>query len=164
MQPRIIIEDDGYDADAAERFEKEQRELLQRDRELQAEQGGPVEEEEESESDDHDDPWKYLEERYKSKYIVVPEPGPYRPRTRTSRDEDVAHFNETFSANNLQVIVKLANIHLTPEKPTYDDGSWHIEVMSSLGLLHTLQPNKNLRACPTSTSVPVRFTSTTART
>jgi len=29
--------------------------------------------------------------------------------------------------NRLQVIVKLANIHLTPEKPTYDGGSWHIE-------------------------------------
>lgn len=27
----------------------------------------------------------------------------------------------------LQVIVKLANIHLTPEKPTYDGGSWHVE-------------------------------------
>lgn len=26
-----------------------------------------------------------------------------------------------------QVIVKLANIHLTPEKPKYDGGSWHIE-------------------------------------
>jgi hypothetical protein len=28
---------------------------------------------------------------------------------------------------NLQVIVKLANIHLTPEKPSYPGGSWHIE-------------------------------------
>lgn len=27
----------------------------------------------------------------------------------------------------LQVIVKLANIHLTPEKPKYEGGSWHIE-------------------------------------
>jgi hypothetical protein len=27
----------------------------------------------------------------------------------------------------LQVIVKLANIHLTPEKPEYKGGSWHIE-------------------------------------
>ncbi|CAK9780328.1 unnamed protein product [Cutaneotrichosporon oleaginosum] len=27
----------------------------------------------------------------------------------------------------LQVIVKLANIHLTPEKPRYDGGSWHFE-------------------------------------
>lgn len=30
-------------------------------------------------------------------------------------------------ASKLQVIVKLANIHLTPENPTYDGGSWHIE-------------------------------------
>ncbi|WYZ40016.1 hypothetical protein EsH8_IV_000357 [Colletotrichum jinshuiense] len=30
-------------------------------------------------------------------------------------------------AERIQVIVKLANIHLTPEKPTYDGGSWHIE-------------------------------------
>lgn len=27
----------------------------------------------------------------------------------------------------LQVIVKLANIHLTPEKPEYKGGSWHVE-------------------------------------
>ncbi|BEJ15263.1 hypothetical protein CspHIS471_0410300 [Cutaneotrichosporon sp. HIS471] len=27
----------------------------------------------------------------------------------------------------LQVIIKLANIHLTPEKPSYSGGSWHIE-------------------------------------
>ncbi|KAK8932291.1 hypothetical protein VCV18_000825 [Metarhizium anisopliae] len=26
-----------------------------------------------------------------------------------------------------QIIVKLANIHLTPDKPSYDGGSWHIE-------------------------------------
>jgi hypothetical protein len=31
------------------------------------------------------------------------------------------------SARQLQVIVKLANIHLTPENPSYDGGSWHIE-------------------------------------
>ncbi|KAJ0297072.1 hypothetical protein Brms1b_013642 [Colletotrichum noveboracense] len=31
------------------------------------------------------------------------------------------------NAERIQVIVKLANIHLTPEKPTYDGGSWHIE-------------------------------------
>ena len=30
-------------------------------------------------------------------------------------------------APRVQVIAKLANIHLTPEKPTYDGGSWHIE-------------------------------------
>ncbi|KAG5808810.1 hypothetical protein H9Q74_001497 [Fusarium xylarioides] len=31
------------------------------------------------------------------------------------------------NASRVQVIVKLANIHLTPEKPTYDGGSWHVE-------------------------------------
>ncbi|KAJ6787386.1 hypothetical protein PWT90_08600 [Aphanocladium album] len=30
-------------------------------------------------------------------------------------------------ADRIQVIVKLANIQLTPEKPTYNGGSWHIE-------------------------------------
>ncbi|KAL5529747.1 hypothetical protein ACEPAG_5732 [Sanghuangporus baumii] len=31
----------------------------------------------------------------------------------------------------IQVIVKLANIHLTPEKPEYKGGSWHIEGMAN---------------------------------
>ncbi|KAL7928734.1 hypothetical protein V8C35DRAFT_224523 [Trichoderma chlorosporum] len=31
------------------------------------------------------------------------------------------------NASNIQVIVKLANIHLTPDKPNYDGGSWHLE-------------------------------------
>jgi hypothetical protein len=31
------------------------------------------------------------------------------------------------SASRVQVIVKLANIHLTPDCPSYDGGSWHIE-------------------------------------
>ncbi|KAM3469603.1 hypothetical protein MY5147_006932 [Beauveria neobassiana] len=30
-------------------------------------------------------------------------------------------------AQRIQVIVKLANIHLSPEKPSYDGGSWHVE-------------------------------------
>jgi hypothetical protein len=35
-----------------------------------------------------------------------------------------AFFN---GAKQIQVIVKLANIHLTPDKPSYDGGSWHTE-------------------------------------
>lgn len=31
------------------------------------------------------------------------------------------------SVSKVQVIVKLANIHLTPDKPKYDGGSWHVE-------------------------------------
>jgi hypothetical protein len=33
-----------------------------------------------------------------------------------------------FKDQGLQVIVKLASVELTPEKPGYGDGSWHLEV------------------------------------
>ncbi|KAL1405611.1 hypothetical protein Q8F55_009250 [Vanrija albida] len=39
----------------------------------------------------------------------------------------LAEFTGDDRWGNLQVVVKLANIHLTPEKPTYDGGSWHVE-------------------------------------
>lgn len=75
--------------------------------------------------DDGDD---CVQECFKSKYIKVSEPGPYESRVRTATDENATGFEKTFAGDNLQVIVKLANIHLTPEKPNYDGGSWHIEV------------------------------------
>jgi hypothetical protein len=37
------------------------------------------------------------------------------------------NLREKFAEQGLQVIFKLANIHLTPEDPSYDGGSWHIE-------------------------------------
>ncbi|KHN96906.1 WD40 repeat-like-containing domain protein [Metarhizium album ARSEF 1941] len=40
---------------------------------------------------------------------------------------DVRSSNFFNGESRIQVIVKLANIHLTPEKPTYEGGSWHIE-------------------------------------
>ncbi|KAK1674631.1 hypothetical protein BDP55DRAFT_694680 [Colletotrichum godetiae] len=53
----------------------------------------------------------------------VPE---YKPMELQPKDVNLTSgfFNH---ADRIQVIVKLANIHLTPEKPTYDGGSWHIE-------------------------------------
>uniref|UniRef100_A0A914DJ23 DUF4246 domain-containing protein n=1 Tax=Acrobeloides nanus TaxID=290746 RepID=A0A914DJ23_9BILA len=35
----------------------------------------------------------------------------------------------SLKGKRLQVIVKLANIHLTPEKPSYPGGVWHVEGM-----------------------------------
>ncbi|KAF9342403.1 hypothetical protein BGX26_007606, partial [Mortierella sp. AD094] len=35
------------------------------------------------------------------------------------------------SRKNLQVIVKLANIELTPENPKYEGGTWHVEGMAN---------------------------------
>lgn len=54
---------------------------------------------------------------------VQPEPAEYKylgPRA----------FNTSgpwFGGKNLQVIVKFANIHLTPENPHYGGGTWHVE-------------------------------------
>lgn len=55
---------------------------------------------------------------------TMPQPGPYF--VPIERPEPPKFFKE-FKYQGLQVIVKLANIHLTPEKPTYKGGSWHVE-------------------------------------
>jgi hypothetical protein len=39
--------------------------------------------------------------------------------------------------SKLKVIVKMANIYLTPEKPTYNGGSWHIEGMENEAIAAT---------------------------
>jgi hypothetical protein len=44
-------------------------------------------------------------------------------------NDEVYRIQSVFGDRVMQVIVKLANIHLTPEKPTYDGGSWHVEVL-----------------------------------
>ncbi|KAM0263596.1 hypothetical protein ACHAPA_008685 [Fusarium lateritium] len=59
---------------------------------------------------------------------------PNRPDPKTELEElvkldpsDVKTTGFFNNASRVQVIVKLANIHLTPEKPSYGGGSWHIE-------------------------------------
>lgn len=102
---------------------------------------------------------------YSDEFIKVPEPQPYARRERKSTEESVRTFNKTFSDEKLQIVVKLADIHLTPEAPTYDGGSWHIEVrslyitMCSCGRLIY-----HARVCPTNTSVPAHSTTTIAPT
>lgn len=56
-----------------------------------------------------------------------PEPAPF---TSLSFDSETVKNPFDFLGNTerkIQVIVKLANIHLTPDKPCYNGGSWHIE-------------------------------------
>lgn len=38
------------------------------------------------------------------------------------------NLEEEFRDSGLQVIVKLASVELTPEKPEYSGGNWHLEV------------------------------------
>lgn len=59
---------------------------------------------------------------YSSRKIVLPEPGEFRVR-----EIQKAQFLKQFPEGKIQVIVKLATIELTPEKPEYGGGTWHIE-------------------------------------
>ncbi|KAL2835816.1 hypothetical protein BJY01DRAFT_65957 [Aspergillus pseudoustus] len=80
----------------------------------------------EQESDqDEDEYWDRHQEWRERRQPKQPEPGvfwpPWEPRFES------LNLEKKFRNQGLQVIVKLANIELTPEKPLYEGGSWHIE-------------------------------------
>jgi len=54
---------------------------------------------------------------------VKPDVGDFVPRP----EHPPLDLRQTYKGQGLQVIVKLANIELTPRKPTYIGGSWHVE-------------------------------------
>jgi hypothetical protein len=75
--------------------------------------------------DDHYRDWKRA-----NSTLAWPEPTkPYRPYSELigSENTKVVDLAKQFGDSGLQVIFKLANIILTPDTPTYDGGSWHIE-------------------------------------
>lgn len=75
-----------------------------------------------SEEEYEEDPYKWYSKR---KFNT--------PDARGKYDGDLEVMNDRLSlrGRTLEVIVKLANIHLTPEKPDYPGGKWHVE-----GLFH----------------------------
>ncbi|KAM6491104.1 Protein of unknown function (DUF4246) domain containing protein [Amanita muscaria] len=62
-----------------------------------------------------------------------PEVEPFQPPNRDLFEEDGITLKSEHKVdlkreyNRIQVIVKLANIHLTPEKPKHEGGTWHVE-------------------------------------
>jgi hypothetical protein len=89
------------------------------------------EDSEQPSDEDDDDYW----ERMRSQRVVIkPEPGEFTP----PKQHSILDLRKDNQEHGLQVIVKLANIHLTPEKPEYEGGSWHVEgqlvCLSLLGL------------------------------
>jgi len=73
-----------------------------------------------SEEEYEDDPDEWLGKR-----------GFNTPDAREKYDGDLEIMNDQISlkGQTLQVIIKLANIVLTPEKPHYPGGKWHVEGM-----------------------------------
>ena len=53
-----------------------------------------------------------------------PEPEKFEPPVES---DPTINLKEEYAKSGLQIIVKLANIHLTPEDPSYEGGSWHVE-------------------------------------
>jgi len=61
---------------------------------------------------------------YNTRVLVQPEPeGQFKP----VNEAKPLSFREKWDKRGLQVIVKLANIELMPEKSEYAGGSWHVE-------------------------------------
>lgn len=58
--------------------------------------------------------------------ITLPEPEVFKPPKNNALWHQEVNLREDFDGQ-LQFIIKLANIELTPEKPNYEGGSWHIE-------------------------------------
>ncbi|KAG6837454.1 hypothetical protein H0H93_008997 [Arthromyces matolae] len=74
---------------------------------------------------DEDSYYEARQEWYAANRVVVqPEPAPFEP----PKPQDLAvNLWKDYEKSGLQIIVKLANIHLTPEKPEYEGGTWHVE-------------------------------------
>ncbi|RYP04211.1 hypothetical protein DL764_004601 [Monosporascus ibericus] len=76
----------------------------------------------------------HYQERYEEwfesvKILSIPEPYPYRPFSETTSLPGACPIDlrERFKDRGLQIIFKLANIHLTPDEPEYEGGTWHVE-------------------------------------
>ena len=75
-----------------------------------------------------------LQEWRCSRKVHYPKPGQFKPPEQRFNEtyedvkyEDYPPVDLRKDFGRLQIIVKLANIYLTPEKPTYGGGSWHVE-------------------------------------
>ena len=55
--------------------------------------------------------------------LVFPEPDDFEPLPQPAPFD----LKSKYGKRGLQVIVKLASIHLTPEKQEYEGGTWHVE-------------------------------------
>ena len=80
-------------------------------------------------SDDYDERWEAWERKYMWPHI--PDPAPFDP----SACADPPRFE--LAGRTVQAIVKLAHIVLTPERPAYPGGAWHVEGMANERIVAT---------------------------
>ncbi|EKG09891.1 hypothetical protein MPH_13098 [Macrophomina phaseolina MS6] len=99
--------------------------------------GGDDDRAEESENEENDRDWaavngfwhEYNQWWERHRILQQPEPSEFRPFSETVNAKGARPINlkAEFKNSGLQVIFKLANIHLTPDKPEYSSSNWHVE-------------------------------------
>ncbi|KAH6909366.1 hypothetical protein BKA70DRAFT_1426493 [Coprinopsis sp. MPI-PUGE-AT-0042] len=87
-----------------------------------AEEDGPLVDENDDDTWDVREDWKRHIRR-----TIHPEPEEFDAEKQESLEPYSLRERFGESGRSLQVIVKLANIELTPEKPDYEGGTWHVE-------------------------------------
>ncbi|KAF2446778.1 hypothetical protein P171DRAFT_429725 [Karstenula rhodostoma CBS 690.94] len=73
----------------------------------------------------------------RTRTVIHPEPGTSKSYAQWKSSHAPQSIEDEFRAHGLQVIVKLSSIELTPEKPDYAGGSWHLECMLNEGIVAT---------------------------
>ncbi|KAJ2935953.1 hypothetical protein H1R20_g1141, partial [Candolleomyces eurysporus] len=74
--------------------------------------------------------WRKIRWWEDNRTLVVPEPTlPFDSERYKLASSDTLSLRDVYrnGGRPLQIIVKLANIELTPEKPKYEGGTWHVE-------------------------------------
>jgi hypothetical protein len=77
--------------------------------------------------------WKWKRMRK----VVHPEPNSEEYESWKEKIPTPFKLEHRFQEDGLQIIVKLASIELTPEKPDYAGGNWHLEGMSNEHIVAT---------------------------
>ncbi|KAK4163299.1 hypothetical protein QBC43DRAFT_319850 [Cladorrhinum sp. PSN259] len=95
------------------------------------------EEEELGEEDTEDEEEEEDEDDYEKREPVFPPPPPFS-KSKVNYDVNPARtLRSMFKDTGLQVIVKMASIELTPEKPEFPAGGWHVEGMMNERIVGT---------------------------
>ncbi|KZP11256.1 hypothetical protein FIBSPDRAFT_871776 [Athelia psychrophila] len=89
-------------------------------------QTNPIPEQPRQEDGEDEDDYAQRLKDWRLTLFVHPEPEDFVDPGETE-EANLSDLRDEFAETGLQVIVKLANIHLTPEKPEYAGGTWHVE-------------------------------------
>lgn len=81
----------------------------------------PVQEPDEPNAAFHERQIEWMAETHQ---LSQPEPTEFTPPIKPSHPVDL---RRDYSDRGLQIIVRLENVHLTPEKPEYNSEAWNIE-------------------------------------